>query len=244
MVAMTGQTTAGAGRDGGPIADGAGPRHRLTAVIPARNECLRVAATIAGVRPYVDEIVVVDDASEDATGRVAAEAGATVIRSDARLGYIAAIRRGFAAASGDVVVTVDADGEMPVERIPALVAPIVAGEAEMVQGHRSAVPRISERLVTAIAALGGPVGDSGTGFRALRTDLARDVAIPGSCICGSFTLAVLGRGARVTEIAVTTRVVPGRHRRIAWNHLGQALLVAGLAVRARAGGVPRRTGPG
>lgn len=210
----------------------------VTAVVPARNEASRIGAVVRELRRHVDEVVVVDDASDDGTGAAAAEAGARVVANAERLGYVGAIQRGFAAATGDVVITVDADGEMPLERIGELIAPIVAGTADMVQGHRSQVPRLSERVVTAIAALGGPVGDSGTGFRALRTELARQLEVRGSCICGSLALDALGRGARLTEIEIASRAVPGRRRRIAWNHVGQAVVVARLALGAR------RTRPG
>lgn len=206
---------------------------RVTAVVPARNEAARIADTIRELRGHVDEVVVVDDASNDATASIAADAGAIVLQNDTRLGYIGAVKRGFAAATGEVVVTVDADGEMPVDRIAELVAPIAAGVADMVQGHRSRVPRLSERAVTAIAALGGPVGDSGSGFRAVRTGLARELEIPGSCICGSLALDATIRGARMAEIPIESRPVPGRPRRIAWNHVGQAVVVAIMAVRAR-----------
>jgi len=206
---------------------------RVTAVVPARNEAARIVATIGELRRHVDEVVVVDDASEDATSEAAAGAGAVVVRNPLRLGYVGAVKRGFEAATGVIVVTVDADGEMPVERIADLVEPIVAGAADMVQGHRSHVPRLSERAVTAIAALGGPVGDSGTGFRALRVELARSLEIPGSCICGSLALDALARGARVVEVPVVTRPVAGRPRSVAWNHLRQAVTVARMALRLR-----------
>jgi polyprenyl-phospho-N-acetylgalactosaminyl synthase len=217
----------------------AAPRPRISAVVPARNEGARIAATIAELRRHVDEVVVVDDASRDDTGAVASAAGAVVIRNDVRRGYVGSVKRGFAAVTGALVVTVDADGEMPVERIADLVEPIIAGAADMVQGHRSHVPRISERLVTAIASLGGPVGDSGTGFRALRAELARELEIPGSCICGSLALDACSRGARIAEVAIDARPVHGRRRSIAWNHVGQAILVARMALRARRGR-PRR----
>lgn len=210
------------------------PRHpTVTAVVPAWNEAARIGATVSELRRHVDEVVVVDDASDDGTGGAAGAAGAMVVRNDARLGYVGSVRRGFAAASSDIVVTVDADGEMAVERIAELVAPIAAGTADMVQGRRSHVPRVSERLVTGIAGLGARVGDSGTGFRAIRTELARDLEIRGSCICGSLTLEARARGARLAEIPVVTRPVAGRRRRIAWNHLGQAVLVARLALALR-----------
>lgn len=211
---------------------GVPPRPRISVVIPAHDEAAVIGSTITGLVGLADEIVVVDDASSDATASVAVAAGAVVVPNAGPRGYIGAIRTGFAAASGDIVVTVDADGEMPVERIPDLVAPIADGRATMVQGHRTVVPRVSERLVTAIARLGGPVGDSGSGFRALRTADARELVIEGSCICGSLALEALVRGGRIAEIPIESRPVPGRPRRIAWGHGRQAVLVARLAVRA------------
>ncbi len=216
------------------------PLSRVTAVVPAHNEAARIAVTVSELRHHVDEVVVVDDRSEDGTGEAARRAGARVIRNVVRLGYVGAVKRGFAAASGSIVVTVDADGEMPVERIAELIAPIVAGHADMVQGHRSHVPRLSERLVSCIAGIGAPVGDSGTGFRALTTKLARDLEIPGTCICGSLALEASARGARVVEIRVVTRPLGDRRRRVAWSHVGQAVLVARMAVRLRARRIRRR----
>jgi len=212
---------------------------RVTAVVPARNEAARVGATVTELRRWVDEVVVVDDASDDATGAAAQAAGARVVRNETRFGYVRSVQRGFAAASGDVVVTVDADGEMAVERIPALVAPVLAGTADIVQGHRDHVPRWSERIVTGVARLGGPVGDSGTGFRAMRRDLATSLVVRGSCICGSLALDALDRGARISEVPVRARTIH-RPRRIAWNHSGQLLVVAGMVARRRLRGAARR----
>ena len=85
--------------------------------------------------------------------------------------------------------------------------------------------------------MGGPVGDSGTGFRAIRTELARELEIPGSCICGSLALEALSRGARLAEVPVETRRIPGR-RRIAWSHARQAVVVLRLVVAIRSGRMP------
>ncbi len=206
------------------------PGLRVAAIVPARNEAARIARTLEELRPLVDEIVVVDDASTDSTAALAARAGATVIRNSRRLGYVGSIRRGFRAADCDIVVTVDADGEMPLELLRAIVAPIEAGAADMVQGHRDHVARASERLVTAAAGLGGPVGDSGTGFRAIRRDLAAGLEIRGTCICGSLALEALARGARIAEIPIHPRRMPGR-RRIAWSHARQLVTVVRLVLR-------------
>ena len=197
-------------------------RMTVTAVVPAYNEVGRVGKTVAMLRDYVDEILVIDDASRDATAAEAADAGARVLTQPVNQGYIPAIKRGFAKASSDIVVVVDADGEFPVNRIPDLVAPILAGDADMVQGHRNLVPRPSERVLTWLAARRGPVGDSGTGLRALRTDLARQLVLQGECICGIFSLEVLSRGGRLAEIPIELQNV-AKPRRIAWYHLRQLI---------------------
>ena len=202
----------------------------ITAILPAYNEERRVGATVRAVAPYVDEVLVIDDASRDRTGEEAAAAGARVLRQPANGGYIAAIKRGFAAAQGEIVVTLDADGEFSASHIPALVAPLLAGEADMVQGHRDRVPRPSERVLTALAALRGPVGDSGTGLRALRTDLARQLTLDATCICGVFALEVLYRGGRIVETPAPLRRID-KPRRIAWFHLRQLVHLLPWLVR-------------
>jgi len=195
-------------------------RMTVTAVVPAYNEAGRVGKTVSLLRDYVDEILVIDDASRDATAAEAAAAGARVLTQPVNQGYIAAIKRGFAEADGDIVVVVDADGEFPPARIPDLVAPILAGDADMVQGHRNIVPRPSERVLTWLAGLRGQVGDSGTGLRALRTDLARQLTLQGACICGIFSLEVISKGGRLAEIPIKLQHV-AKPRRIAWFHLRQ-----------------------
>jgi len=196
----------------------------ITAVLPAYNEAGRVGKTVAALHGMVDEILVIDDASRDATAAEARAAGARVITQPANQGYIAAIKRGFAEAQGEIVVVVDADGEFPVTAIPDLVAPILAGEADMVQGHRDIVPRPSERVLTWLAGLRGPVGDSGTGFRALRTDLARRLELRGLCICGIFALEVLSLGGVIAEIPIQLQTIE-KPRRIAWYHLRQLFVL-------------------
>lgn len=196
----------------------------ITAILPAYNEEGRVGKTVAALRGLVDEILVIDDASRDATAAEACAAGARVITQPANQGYIAAIKRGFAEAQGEIVVVVDADGEFPVASIPDLVAPILAGKADMVQGHRDVVPRPSERVLTWLAGLRGPVGDSGTGFRALRTDLARRLELRGLCICGIFALEVLSKGGVIAEIPIQLQSVE-KPRRIAWYHLRQLFVL-------------------
>lgn len=171
-----------------------------------------------------------DDGSQDTTALQAERAGARVFRLAHNCGYIAAIKRGFDEARGEMVVTVDADGEFPPDRIPDLLRPLFAGEADMVQGRRNHVPRFSERVLTGLARLAGPVGDSGTGFRALRTELARQLRLVGACICGIFSLEVLALGGRIAEIEIDLQP-SDKPRRVAWYHIRQLIHVFPWVVR-------------
>jgi glycosyltransferase involved in cell wall biosynthesis len=211
---------------------------RVTAVLPAYNEAGRVGHTVRQVAPYVDEVLVIDDGSRDATACEAEAAGARVIRQGQNQGYIAAIKTGFAAAAGDIVVTIDADGEFAATNVPALIAPIVALEADMVQGRRSSVPRPSERALTFLAGLRAPVGDSGTGLRALRTDLARELSLKASCICGIFALEVVYLGGTIKEVPIYLQPVD-KPRKIAWFHMKQFFYLLPWLLR----GYPNRPAP-
>ncbi len=99
----------------------------------------------------MDETLVVDDASTDDTGTRSRAAGATVLTQSNNRGYIAAIKRGFRAVDTDIVVTIDADGEFPPDRIPPLVRPMCKGETDTFQGHRGTIVRPSEQFLTWLA---------------------------------------------------------------------------------------------
>ncbi len=200
------------------------------AVIPSYNEAERIEKTVQSVDRYVDKTLVVDDASTDDTGARARAVGAKVLTQSQNQGYIAAIKRGFRAADTDIVVTIDADGEFPPDRIPHLVRPVCEGEADMVQGHRGTIVRPSEQFLTWLAGWGGPVGDSGTGLRALRTDLAQALDLDGKCICGIFSLEVLGRGGNIQEVPVRLNEID-KPRGIAWYHGKQFFFVVQALVR-------------
>lgn len=197
---------------------------RLSAVIPAFNEASRIGRTIREVSRFVDEVIVIDDASTDATASVASAAGAIVVSRQSNAGYVAAIKTGFQRASGDIVITFDADGEHSADDIPSLVKPIIDDTADMVQGHRDFVPRISERFLTWLAERKAAVGDSGTGLRAIRTELARSLEIKGVCICGVLSLEAVSRGARITEVPIKLNGT-SKSRRVAWFHAKQLLLL-------------------
>ncbi len=129
----------------------------MVVVIPAFNEAAvlpGVLAELAGFVPLT-QVIVVDDASTDDTSGVAQQAGARVFRHAINRGQGAALATGLAAAvsmGAAVVVTFDADGQHDPSDLPALIAPVLAGHAQVVLGTRFgtqqalAMPR-SRRLI-------------------------------------------------------------------------------------------------
>jgi glycosyltransferase involved in cell wall biosynthesis len=110
----------------------------VTAVLPAWNEADSIGAVLAAIpRELVGEVIVVDGGSQDGTAAIAAAAGARVLQ-EPRRGYGRACAAGAAAARGDVVVFLDADGADDPAQIPALLPPLTAGRADMVLGSRLA----------------------------------------------------------------------------------------------------------
>lgn len=116
--------------------------HRVAVVIPAHNEERLIARTIGSVPAFVDLVVVVDDASVDATLARAASCAdpRLVVRRHARNeGVGSAIRTGYRVAlelGAEVVAVMDGDGQMDPADLGALIAPVVSGAADFAKGCR------------------------------------------------------------------------------------------------------------
>jgi glycosyltransferase involved in cell wall biosynthesis len=116
---------------------------RRVAIVPAFNEEDCVQRVIDEIRAFDPdcEIVVVDDGSVDRTSDVAAARGARVLRLPFNLGIGGAVQTGFrfAAENGfDLAVRVDGDGQHDPTELPALLEPVLAGEADIAVGSRFA----------------------------------------------------------------------------------------------------------
>ena len=114
----------------------------LSVVIPVYNERDTVENIVRRVRavPVDMELIMVDDCSTDGTGevlaRLAREPGIRVISHAVNRGKGAALRTGFAACTGEIVIVQDADLEYFPEEYPELIEPIVQGWADVVFGSR------------------------------------------------------------------------------------------------------------
>jgi glycosyltransferase involved in cell wall biosynthesis len=114
-------------------------RATLTVIIPAYNEEDTILRVIERVRevPFSLQIIVVDDCSSDRTAELVQDLeGVELLRHQRNQGKGAALRTGFAQATGRIVVVQDADLEYDPTDIPDLVRPILAGHADVVYGSR------------------------------------------------------------------------------------------------------------
>ena len=120
---------------------------KLSVVIPAYNEEATIAETIERVKAVdlgsVDlEIVVVDDGSKDQTRKILETIpGIRVVLQERNAGKGAAVKSGFRAATGDIVLIQDADLEYDPQDYPALVQPIIDGRVDAVMGSRFLLER-------------------------------------------------------------------------------------------------------
>jgi SAM-dependent methyltransferase len=198
----------------------------VTLVLPA-YEATRTIPEVAAEIPVdaADRALLVDDASHDATAEVALAHGFDVIRHPENRGYGGSQKTGYARAlldGADIVVMVHADNQYAPGLVPEMVAPILAGEADMVIGSRllrdraiaGGMPRwkwVGNRLLTGIEnrAFGVRLSEYHTGYRAFSSDLLR--SIPFLRNSDDFVFdqeifaQVLARDARVVEVPIPTR---------------------------------------
>jgi len=156
---------------------------RISVVLPAKNEAEGLRRTLPGLKAHLPdaEIIVVNDGSTDDTVAVAAEFGVRVLTSPYPMGNGAAIKRGARAASGEILVFMDADGQHAAEHCQALLARMDQGY-DMVVGARgwdgqATVSRgMANGFYNRVASwmTGQKVADLTSGFRAVRADKFRE----------------------------------------------------------------------
>lgn len=192
-------------------------------VIPAFDEEDNVPGVLGAMPSIVAGLpvhtIVVADGCTDATEEAAARLGAVVIRRDLRRGSGAAVRVGYRCAidaGASVVVTLDADGQHDPGEMERLVAPLLNGDADMVQGSRTlgsfeADSRVRRHGVSLFARLLSLLGrsaitDPSTGYRAItaaalqRLDLRQDQFYVSELI-----LEALRKRLRVVEVPITLK---------------------------------------
>lgn len=150
---------------------------RLSIILPAKNEAAGLQRTLPALRQAYPgaQIIVVNDGSTDATVQIASDHGALVVSNPYSMGNGAAIKRGARAASGDILVFMDADGQHSADHIQALLDKLDQGY-DMVVGardasgqanfHRGLANAFYNRLASHMT--GHRIDDLTSGFRAVR----------------------------------------------------------------------------
>ncbi len=196
-------------------------------VMPAYNAARTLERTYADIpHDIVGRIILVDDVSKDQTVGIARQLGLDVIIHPQNRGYGGNQKTCYDAAleaGADIVVMLHPDYQYDATRIPALVAPIAAGEADLMLGSRflgdplaGGMPRwkyVSNRFLTVLEnlAFGLRLSEYHTGLRAYSRDLLE--TIPYHLNSDDFVfdqelvaqVVAAGRGRRIGEIAVPTR---------------------------------------
>jgi glycosyltransferase involved in cell wall biosynthesis len=199
----------------------------IVVVMPAYNAAKTLERTYADIpHDLVDRIVLVDDVSHDETVEVAKALGLDVIIHRQNLGYGGNQKTCYQAAlaqGADVVVMLHPDYQYDATRIPDLIAPILAGQRDLMLGSRfigdplaGGMPRwkyIANRFLTTVenAAFGLHLSEYHTGLRAYSRHLLE--TIPYQLNSNDFVfdqeliaqVVAAGMGGRIGEIAVPTR---------------------------------------
>ena len=192
-------------------------KRKIVAAIPCFDECRCIGSVVVMAKKYVDQVVVIDDGSSDATAEVASEAGAAVYQHVRNRGYGAAIRTALEKGKelgAEVLVILDGDGQHDPKDVPKLVKPILDGKADVVIGSRflgqdKKAPfyrRVGQRVLTTVTNVGSGqrVSDSQSGFRAysLKALNALNLAEDGMSVSSEIQFAISKSGLRVAEVPI------------------------------------------
>lgn len=196
-------------------------------VLPAYNESAHIGEVIASIPRWVDRIVVVDDASTDGTAQAVGaiiDERLALVRHEVNLGVGGAMVTGYRAAlesGAEIVVKMDADGQMLGSDLERMVRPIATGIAEYTKGNRfyfrnatRGMPRVRGfgnsllSLLTKAASGYWHVFDSQCGFTAVRASSLRlldlDRIATDYFFENDMLIQLNGVGARVVDVPVTT----------------------------------------
>jgi len=151
---------------------------RTLAIIPCYNEEITIGSIVLKTKQFVDDVLIIDDGSNDETVTIAKQAGATVISHKKNRGKSAAIRTGFNYAltnNFDYVITIDGDGQHNPKEIPNILQNLLNNGNDISLGIRfgnnTEMPmwrKIGKRTLDYATSMGngGKLTDSQCGFRA------------------------------------------------------------------------------
>src|SRR5689334_614222 len=217
----------------------------VSVVIAALNEGATIGGVVEQIRVHCPsaEVLVIDDHSNDDTAARAEAAGARVIRRPYTLGQGAGVKTGVRAATGEIVVLIDGDGQHDPADIPRLLDLIVTGPYDLVIGERdragqqnairwignSALNRVGSYLV------GLPMRDLTSGFRAMRRHVMLDLLhlLPNQfswSTTSALAFAKMGFHVRFEPIVVRRRETGQSSQKLMRNGIRFLLIILRMSV--------------
>jgi glycosyltransferase involved in cell wall biosynthesis len=204
----------------------------VAAIVPARNEAARIRDTVRALLNVnaIDEIIVVDDGSDDATADLARGAGASIVRLAQHVGKGGALRAGLQETAADIVVFIDADLGKTASIAQQLLEPVLGGTLDM---------SIASPLPNGPSGFGLVEGISRLGIRAL-TGRRMDRPLSGQRAIRRAVLASAPIASRFgVETALTIDAVRAGFRvaelPLGFEHARTGRTASGFAHRARQG---------
>lgn len=188
-------------------------------VMPAYNEEKHIASAISSVKPYVDEVIVVDDCSSDRTAEIVKKTQALLISHPINRGQGAALQTGTSLAlkrGAQIIIHFDSDNQFKAEEIPEMVAPIKSQEVQAVLGSRfldkkSDIPSFKKHIIMPLAKsinrifFNIKLSDPQNGFRALSREAAEKLNIKndGMAHCSEILHQLHKHKIKIKEVPIT-----------------------------------------
>jgi len=186
--------------------------------LPAYNEENRIAAIVTKLKDVVDGVIICNDGSSDLTSQIAKGLGVTVIDHTKNLGYGAAIKsifQRFLETDGDILVTIDADGQHRIEDMKKVIKPILDNNADLVIGSRFAetnainIPKYRKLGISAITKVTNistkqKITDSQSGFRAYKRDVIEQTSLSetGMAVSTEILIKADRKNFRISEVGI------------------------------------------
>jgi glycosyltransferase involved in cell wall biosynthesis len=190
---------------------------KISCVIPAYNEANNIKKVLDKVIPLVDEVIVIDDCSQDNTSEIVKTTKAISLRHPINRGQGAALQTGdeYALNNGaDIIVHFDADDQFKAEEIKNIIEPIINNQADAVFGSRflgsANFPFTKKFIIMPLARFinrlfGIKMTDPQSGFRALNKETLAQIKIEnrGMAHCSEILYKTFQTKARIIEVPIT-----------------------------------------
>ncbi len=190
------------------------------ALVPAYNEEKRIGSVIRSLFGHVDEIVVIDDGSQDGTAKAARAAGATVLRHEINRGQGAALQTGqdYARKHGaDFVIHFDGDGQFDTADIGAAKQHLIESKADILFGSRflrqdTRIPLTKRMILLPLARwmqrflFGVRLSDAHNGFRVLNSTALNVITITQDRMAHATEIPVLAQRHGLSTVEFPVKI--------------------------------------